>query len=515
MFRILFFLSIFFAIPAFSQESLNITLLDEFDRGDERYSGSWSYVQNGQEYGLVGAKTGTAIYSISANGELEELAFIPGPSSNWREITCVGDYAYVVTEGTGAGQGLQVIALGDLPNSASLLTTYDATFQTGHIIQKDIFDEDNRIYICGTNTTSGVHILDISDPANPVEIGLYQPGYYIHDCHVRGDTMYAAAFNEGKLDFVNISDPEELVVFNVLNDPGANTHSCSTTEDHTTLFLADELDGLPGRIFDLTSEEDLDQLALYSANLESLVHNPYIVGNDLAYISHNTEGLRILDIADPRLPVEVGYFDTFDGESGGFFGLWSACPYLPSGRILGGDRWRGLMLFEYNGIQAGRIYLQVVDSITGAILPETDFYFAGDTIALDAEARWSYGTLPTTLTLDFELDQYEPKTMEVVLESQDQLTLLVEMVPEGASVTEPNPSLLTIYPNPATEQIRIEGGLGKGQILIFSALGQELINQTVDGTTAEISIQGLPAGTYWGQWLGGEGVRQYFSFIRK
>ncbi|MEO1715182.1 MAG: T9SS type A sorting domain-containing protein, partial [Bacteroidota bacterium] len=345
--------------------------------------------------------------------------------------------------------------------------------------------------------------------------GLYQPGYYIHDCHVRGDTLYAAAFNNGKLDFVSTSNPEELVVFNVLNDPGANTHSCSTTEDHNTLFLADELDGLPGRIFDLTSEEDLDQLATYSANLESLVHNPYIVGNDLAYISHNTEGLRILDIADPRLPVEVGYYDTFDGESGGFFGLWSACPYLPSGRILGGDRWRGLMLFEYNGIQAGRVYVQVVDSISGEILPETQFYFAGDTIELDAEARWSYGTLPTTLSLDFELNQYEPKTIEISLESQDQINLVVEMVPEGAGVHGVLQSALVVYPNPAMEQIRIEEGPGKGQILIFSALGQEVITQAANGSSVEISIKALPAGTYCGKWLGNDGTSRYFNFIRK
>ena len=211
----------------------------------------------------------------------------------------------------------------------------------------------------------------------------------------------------------------------------------------------------------------------------------------------------------------MGYFDTFDGESGGFFGLWSACPYLPSGRILGGDRWRGMMLFEYNGIQAGRIYLQVVDSITGAVLPETQFYFAGDTIELDAEARLSYGTLPNTLTLDFELDQYESKTVEISLESQDQIDLVVELVPEGASVHDINQTALVVYPNPASAQIRIEDGPGKGQILIFSALGQELIHQASNGSSAEVSIEALPAGTYWGQWLSDDGLSRYFNFIRE
>lgn len=504
---------VWIAILGFGQESLHINLLDEVDRGDDRYSGSWYYTKDGVEYGLVGAKTGTAIYEITADGYLNELAFIPGPPSNWREITVVSDHAYVVTEGTGAGQGMQVISLGALPNSASLVTTYDATFQTGHIIQKDIFQERDRVYVCGTNTTSGVHILDVSNPVSPEEIGLYQPGYYIHDCHVRGDTLYAAAFYEAKLDFVNIVDPALPEVFNVLNDPGGNTHSCSTTDNGDYLFLADELDGLPGRIFDLSSSEDLDQLALYTANEESLVHNPYIVGNDLAYISHNTEGLRIVDIADPRLPVEVAYFDTYDGASGGFAGLWSACPYLPSGKIIGGDRTRGIMLFQYDQTRAGRLYLQVVDSLSGLPLPETTVLLEADTVELDAEARWSYGALPGTVTLNFFLDQYKSKSLTIALNSGDQLNQVVEMVPAEAGLSVSELPELRVFPNPAADLLRIDGLPESGRLRIYSCVGQLVLEMETQANVQEVVSASWPSGSYVIYWEGASGVRGTVHFV--
>ncbi|MBK7335171.1 MAG: choice-of-anchor B family protein [Saprospirales bacterium] len=248
-------------------------LLWEYNRGDERYSGSWCYAApDGQEYALLGAKTGTAIYRLEE--PFSELGFIPGPVSNWREITVVGHQAYVVTEGTGMGQGMQVIDLTPLPGSPTLLTTYSATFTRGHIIQRDIYSESPRVYVCGTTSTEGVHILDVSNPAQPVEIGVYQPGYYIHDCHVRGDRLYGAANNQQTLDIVDISDPANPELITTLPDPGLNTHSCSTTPDENYLFLADEADGQPGRIFDISNLDNIHQVAMYTANSASLVHNP-------------------------------------------------------------------------------------------------------------------------------------------------------------------------------------------------------------------------------------------------
>ena len=93
-----------------SQQSLNISLFGELDPVPIRYSGSWGYTDlSGNEYALLGANTGLSVISIDDSLNIQQLDFIPGPASNWREITVVNDYAYVTTEGFGSGQGMQVI----------------------------------------------------------------------------------------------------------------------------------------------------------------------------------------------------------------------------------------------------------------------------------------------------------------------------------------------------------------------------------------------------------------------
>ena len=313
-----------FALSSFlsAQNTLNIDLFGQYNRGDGRASGSWFYVApDGTEYAVLGAQTGTSIIKIDDPNDIREVGFVPGYPSNWREVTVVGDHAYVVTEGSGAPHyGMQVIGLSQLPDTAFLTANYSETFGRGHIIQKDIFSEAPFVYVCGTQTTSGVHILDVSDPANPIQAGLYQPGYYIHDCHVRDTLLFAAAFYNGTIDIVSIADKSNPRLIASIDDPGGNTHSFSTTEQMDYLFVADELDGLPGRIFNIEELDNPRQVSIWTANSASLVHNPYILG-DYAFISHNTEGLRVVDIADPAVPVEVGFYDTYSGPSGGFQGL--------------------------------------------------------------------------------------------------------------------------------------------------------------------------------------------------
>ena len=79
-----------------AQACQNVKLFGQFHRGDTRYSGSWTYIdlENRREYALLGTRTGTAVYTID-DQPIREVGFIPGPPSNWREITVLGDYAYI------------------------------------------------------------------------------------------------------------------------------------------------------------------------------------------------------------------------------------------------------------------------------------------------------------------------------------------------------------------------------------------------------------------------------------
>ena len=493
------------ALTATAQNALNVELFAQYNRGDGRASGSWSYVApDGSEYAVLGAQTGTAIVQIDDPNDIREVGFVPGYSSNWREVTVVGDYAYVVTEGSGAPHyGMQVISLTQLPDTAFLLTDYSDTFGRGHIIQKDIFSEEPFVYVCGTQTTSGVHIIDVTDPANPVQAGLYQPGYYIHDCHVRDTLLFAAAFYNGTIDIVSIADKSNPRLIASIDDPGGNTHSFSTTDQLDYLFVADEQDGLPGRIFNIEALDNPREVATWTANATSLVHNPYIRG-DFAFISHNTEGLRVLDIADPAVPVEVGYYDTYSGPSGGFHGLWSAFPYFPSGKIIGGNREDGLYVWTFNNTRAGRFYGQVVDSLSGAPIfnaavqvDETQEFFTSD-----MQGEFKGGYLPGTYNLQVFANGYPVKTVSIILTEGSQEQLVIELAPEVNSTEDfgqEAPSI-ELAPNPVGEHttVRLKNKLQAHLAVLLNAGGQEVERYTVQGLSAfDIERRSKAAGLYW------------------
>lgn len=495
-----------------AQESLNLELYGQYDRGDGRASGSWSYTaDDGQEYALLGAQTGTAIINISDANQIEEVAFIPGPASNWREITVVNQHAYVTTEGFSSGHpGMQIISLENLP-SASLTANYNSTFTQGHIIQKDIFTPAPYVYVCGTSTTSGIHILDVSNPTAPQEVGLYQPGYYIHDCHIRGDLIFGAAFYEGTIDIIDISDKTNPTLISRIPDPGANTHSFSTTEDLNYLIIADELDGLPGRIFDISDLEDPKEVARYTANSASLVHNPYVRG-DFCFITHNSEGLRVLDITDPTVPIEVGYYDTFLGPSGGFNGLWSACPYYPSGKIIGGNRENGLHIWTFNNTKGGRFYGQVVDKETGAPVFNASILFSAipDIIKSDADGNFKTGSLAGEYTLEINASGYQPAILDIVLEAGAQDSMIIELTPLVSNTEDQGKaSFLELSPNPFKDQLLVSlNGISTGsQIVLIDALGHIVKTIPLNGQQQiDINTNGLPAGSYYLNLMNKEGA---------
>src|SRR5262245_34798514 len=95
----------------------NMTLLSHFDdypppAGGIGYSACWSYIHHdGREYAVIGTTGGTAIYNVTDPANAYRVGFIPGPNSMWREMKSYRNWIYVVSEGGGTGQGLQIIRM--------------------------------------------------------------------------------------------------------------------------------------------------------------------------------------------------------------------------------------------------------------------------------------------------------------------------------------------------------------------------------------------------------------------
>ena len=105
---ILYCIIFFFAIKEASPQ--NVDLLGSLNPYPNlNYSDIWGYAAGGREYALMGVTGGTSIIDVTNPAVPVEVSFIPGPLAppyEWRDIKTHLTYAYIVTEGTGAGSGM-------------------------------------------------------------------------------------------------------------------------------------------------------------------------------------------------------------------------------------------------------------------------------------------------------------------------------------------------------------------------------------------------------------------------
>jgi len=335
------------AAPAAAQVSQNVALLAQqnlYGPGGADYASCYGWTSpGGAEFAILGVSTGTSIVDVTIPTAPVEKAFIPGPNSSWREMKTHGNYLYIVSEGSGApNPGLQIVNLAASP--PVLVTTFTGTFNTAHTITI----VDGYAYCSGARLNGGqvgIRILNLANPVSPVDVGGWN-GFYTHDCQVRGNRLYAACINSSLLAIVDITNRSAPSTITTFTWPGNKAHNCDLTDDGNYLYTTDETAGGRLRVFDISNLGNIQQVANYSPNPGAIVHNVHIRG-DRAYVAYYTEGVRVLDISDPVYPVQMGYYDTWPGASGGFNGCWAVYPYAAADQLYASDITSGLYILRY------------------------------------------------------------------------------------------------------------------------------------------------------------------------
>ncbi|MBX3695920.1 MAG: choice-of-anchor B family protein [Steroidobacteraceae bacterium] len=374
-------------LTSFSTQPLSVANLWGFvDRDDNR------------EYVIVGLRNGTAVVDVTTPESPREVATIPGVTNAWREVKVyqVFDaaanrhraYAYITTEGAGAG--LQIIDLSDLPATATLANTLH-DLSTSHTLYLANVDYATGmalpgatpfLYVAGADLLGGRYrIYSLADPVNPTLVATNPgapgaPTPYMHDSTSvlltdNRTTQCAAAhnpcevlidFNVERVDLWDVTDKAAPAFLGSATYPNARyIHSGWPTTDQRYVIVHDELDEL--RIPGLhTSIYTLDIGDLRAPTITTSFtgadtttdHNGYTVG-DRYYLAHYRRGLVIHDLADPRALREVGWFDTFllpVANVAGTDGAWGVYPFLPSGTLAVSDISNGLFLLKRNETSA-------------------------------------------------------------------------------------------------------------------------------------------------------------------
>lgn len=380
--------------PCDGVDLLSFVPQEEFDGAGVSDIWGWTDQETGGEYVMFGKTNGVALYNVTDPYAPIYLGEIPNEAALqeiWHDIKVFQDHAFIVSESM--PHGMTVFDLTQLrgvtePQVWTPTARYDGVMSAHNVA---INEETGFAYIVGGNTAlvlpdqclSGLHMVDINDPANPTFAGCYPldggPGTaartaglpvgaaYVHDTqcvvyrgpdqdHFERELCFNAA--EDKVTIVDVTDKLLPSTVATIDYEGvAYAHQGWLTEDHRYLLTNDELDEQadPGTrtrtiVLDVT---DLDAPVVHDVHLHetiSIDHNNY-VHEGLAYQSNYTTGLRIFDVAtlddvDPRLD-PVAFFDTYPfSDDPTFDGTWSNYPYFESGTIAVSGIDEGLFLVK-------------------------------------------------------------------------------------------------------------------------------------------------------------------------
>jgi choice-of-anchor B domain-containing protein len=420
--------------------------------GEQNYSACWSYIHStGAEYAVIGvngvsASTGgTAIYNVTNPAAPYLVGFIPGPQSIWREFKSYRDWIYAVTEGGGTGLGLQIIRMTD-PEAPVLAATYTTNFVASHTVA---VDTTRGILICnGTRNASGietgVRILALNSagigasPESPVEIAWWPGGAlpvssndYVHDSVPVGNRLYASSIYPGIQRVLDFTDPAVPTAIASWTYPGGFTHNAWPDATGNWLYVTDETKGEPLKIFDISNLASPVLANAITSNPQAIVHNAHVKGSEL-YLANYTEGIRALDLSDPRHPAEFASADSYAGPSGGYSGVWAVCPFFPSGTVIASDRNSGLYIYRVVH-DYGIVRAKVVDAATGLPMSGVEVYLTtqGDSLITPADGIVQFAPSPGTHTVLAHPFGWSAAfaTRTVSIGSRDKVTLALTALP--------------------------------------------------------------------------------------
>ena len=331
-------------------------------------SWGWTDPTTAKEYAIMCTDSGTSFVDISDAEDPIVLGklFSTAGSSTWRDAKTYGNYLFIVSEADNHGMQvfdltkLRDVDMNNIPVNFSVDAIYSG-FGNAHNIA--INENSPYAYALGSDTYGGgPHIVDISDPLNPVLAGGISSGGYCHDAQIvtyngpdpdyQGREIFVGS-NENEFVISDVTDPSSPVEISRVNYTSIGyTHQGWFTDNMRFFIAGDEDDesiyGFNTRtlVFDFIDLDNPSFRFAYEGTTSAIDHNGYVKGNEL-FLSNYSAGLRVINISSISSNSfnEVGYFDTYPQSNAvNFNGAWSVYPYFPSGNIIISDTNGGLFV---------------------------------------------------------------------------------------------------------------------------------------------------------------------------
>jgi len=304
--------------PVTQTHTSDLRVFEGADGRDYAYVGTWGACQ-----GCYGDRMYVWDVTDPAAPVLTDSVVVDARVVNDVKVNEAGTIAVITRENASSRRnGIVILDLAD-PAHPTIASEYWETL-TGGV--HNTFIDGDLVYAVH-NGTSDLHVIDISDPRDPREIGRWgvpaYAGKYLHDVHVQDGLAYVSYWDDGLivLDVGNgikggsPEEPEFVSQYRYRTEAAGqewgNTHVAlpyTNRAGRKYVFVGDEIfppnfeDRDPRthpygyvHVIDVTNIENPQEVARYEVP-NAGVHNLW-VENDTLYTAYYNAGLRAVDVS--------------------------------------------------------------------------------------------------------------------------------------------------------------------------------------------------------------------------
>ena len=330
---------------------------DLWVHGNAAYTGTWGS-RGSTGTALVGNVLNTWDISDPANPQLTSSLTIDAQTINDVKISSDGTLGLITHEGSSDGlNGITLLDLTD-PLQPTVISRTTTSLEPG-VHNAWIEGDYAYIVVDGSSASSGLRVLDISDPANPqVAASFYGGSSNLHDVYVRDGFAFLSHWNAGLIildvgNGVAGGSPTNPVEVGRVQTEGGQTHNAWYWPAGRYVFVGEEDFGTPGsmHVVDVSDMTNPVEVATFAVP-GTTPHNFWMdEARGILYLAWYANGIRALDVRGELL----GALDEQDREiasllyaqsSGAGFPEQTWAPQLHNGLLYLSDLQTGLWVLQ-------------------------------------------------------------------------------------------------------------------------------------------------------------------------
>ena len=177
--------------------------------------------------------------------------------------------------------------------------------------------------ISGRYPDGGLYIFDVSDPAQPIRLSLYQPSPYVEFVRAGPSLVHMGTRQSTSVNLIDVSDPRNPYLLTYYDEymrpwdlqlAGNLAYVLHGSQSSNTSYWISAFDmsdpEQPQQVVDMSALTDHSQIFAVNSEYLYVYTLEYVEDGDFQY--HRESALRIIDVSEPKHPRLINTIDMSD-----------------------------------------------------------------------------------------------------------------------------------------------------------------------------------------------------------